>query len=73
MKGFNARERRIISAAYRDAARICWEREYEQRHLHYKQMGTDVARHLAELMPVRAKQILKYGCDLPRSSRGYHK
>lgn len=75
MKGFSARERRIISAVYRDAARICWEREWESRHDRYtrKMKPGEMAKHLAELLPCRAIQILKWGCDLPRTSKGYHK
>lgn len=71
MKGFSKRERRIISYAYNDAARICWERESEAVNDGWtrKQSAKFMAGHLKELMPVRAEQILKYGCGLPRTRR----
>jgi len=73
MKDFNARERRIISACYRDAARICWEREWEQRHNEGRMDGKTMAKHLAELCGTRHIQILKYKCHLPWRSRGFQK
>jgi len=74
MKNFTRRERLIISAAYRDASRICWEREWEARHGHgYKLYSPkQMAHYLAELVAIRRHQILKYDCDLPYRSKGYH-
>ena len=66
MKGFNKRERRIIRWAYSDAARICWEREWEAHNDERRETPEAMAAHLKDLMPGRAHDILKYGCDLPK-------
>lgn len=68
MKGFNKRERRIISYVYADAARICWERESEA-HEGWNRTGQNMAKLLKNIMSVRAEQILKRGCDLPRKRK----
>ncbi len=66
MKGFTPRERRIIGAVYHDCERIALERVCEQRLRERGLLtGEDMAMHLAELMPTRKAQILKYGADLP--------
>ena len=64
MKGFSRRERRIISYAYHDAARICWEREMESMRDGIQE-AKHMARQLKRIMGVRANMILRYGCDLP--------
>lgn len=69
MKDFNRRERLIISRAYHDAARICWERKRESLRGDNTQHGPSMAKHLMELMLVRSVQILKYGCHLPKKRK----
>ena len=69
MIGFNKRERQIILYAYKDAARICWEREWEAHHGHDKNNGEAMANQLTRLMSIRANQILRYGCRLPKPKR----
>lgn len=70
MKNFSKRERGIISRVYRDAARICWERERESRRGGHDEVSTKwMAAQLKDLMLVRREQILKYGCDLPRQRK----
>lgn len=55
MKGFSVRERRIIAAVYHDCERIALE-----------QVNGNILG-LAGLFIVRKEQLLKYGCNLPRS------
>ena len=71
MKGFTRRERRIIAAVYRDAARICGEREWEARHDRYWNLSpSNMAHDLKELMGGRSRQVLKHGCSLPMKKAG---